>query len=179
MIVGFEWLIDAIDCDENALREVETLRGCFARIIADLRLKTIGEGIWHKFDGEGGVTGLVMLTESHLACHTYPEHKTATFNLYCCRERPEWNWTENLKTMLGAKEVIIERLERGSGQSQASIIRTEVAQMRKEITEAKGDIVAAKAEVAQTKARIEQAEWELYQSKNIQNPNHKIVGGEH
>lgn len=118
MIVGFEWLIDARDCDENTLREVETLRQVFARIISDLKLKTIGDGIWHKFDGEGGVTGLVMLTESHLACHTYPEHGTATFNLYCCRERPEWDWSENFKKMLGAKEVRIERIVRGDFQSE-------------------------------------------------------------
>ena len=45
----------------------------FARIVDDLGLKTLGEGNWHKFGGEGGVTGLLMLTESHLACHTYPE----------------------------------------------------------------------------------------------------------
>lgn len=59
-----------------------------------------------------------MLTESHLACHTYPEHGTATFNLYCCRERPEWDWTENLKKLLGAKEVKIERIVRGEFQSE-------------------------------------------------------------
>jgi S-adenosylmethionine decarboxylase len=118
MIVGFEWLIDAQDCNENALRKVETLRRVFARIIDDLQLKTIGEGAWHKFEGEGGVTGLVMLTESHLACHTYPEHKTATFNLYCCRERPEWDWTTNLKKLLGAKEVRIERVVRGEFKSE-------------------------------------------------------------
>lgn len=118
MIVGFEWLIDAKDCEKEALRDVEMLRGCFARIISDLHLKTIGEGIWHKFDGEGGVTGMVMLTESHLACHTYPEHGTATFNLYCCRERPEWDWEKNLKEILGAKEIKIERVVRGEFQSE-------------------------------------------------------------
>ena len=118
MIVGFEWLIDAKECNQNALRDVETLRDVFARIISDLQLKTIGEGTWHKFEGEGGVTGLVMLTESHLACHTYPEHRTATFNLYCCRERPEWDWTENLKKLLGAKEVRIEMVVRGEIESE-------------------------------------------------------------
>lgn len=118
MIVGYEWLIDAKECNQNALREVETLRNVFARIISDLQLKTIGEGTWHKFEGEGGVTGLVMLTESHLACHTYPEHRTATFNLYCCRERPEWDWTENLKKLLGAKEVRIEMVVRGEIESE-------------------------------------------------------------
>src|SRR6476620_507415 len=107
MIVGFEWIIDAAECDAAALRDTEILRAVFAAIISDLQLKTIGEPTWHKFPGEGGVTGMVMLTESHLACHTYPEHNAATFNLYCCRERPEWNWAANLKEMLGAKRVTV------------------------------------------------------------------------
>jgi len=32
-----------------------------------------------------GVTGLLLLTESHLACDTFPERGFASFNLYCCR----------------------------------------------------------------------------------------------
>lgn len=114
MIVGTEWLIEAFECDAQRLRELAVLQRVFARIIADLGLKTLGDGAWHKFDGEGGVTGLVMLTESHLACHTYPEYKTATFNLYCCRIRPTWNWEENLKEMLNASNVKITKIERGA-----------------------------------------------------------------
>lgn len=125
MTVGFEWIIDAADCEPDALREVGKLRAVFARVIADLQLKTVGEAAWHKFGGEGGVTGLVMLTESHLACHTYPEHRIATFNLYCCRARPEWNWAENLREMIGAKTVKITKTERGNlevaGNSQSKI----------------------------------------------------------
>jgi len=113
MIVGTEWLIEAFDCDAQSLRELNVLQNVFAQLIRDLGLKTLGAPAWHKFEGEGGVTGLVMLTESHLACHTYPEYKTATFNLYCCRTRPEWNWEENLGEMLGAVEVKITKIERG------------------------------------------------------------------
>ena len=113
MIVGTEWLIEAFDCEAERLRDVETLRRIFRQIIADLDLKTVGSANWHKFDGEGGVTGLAMLTESHLACHTYPEHRSATFNLYCCRERPEWDWAENLRVMLDAEQVTVKIVERG------------------------------------------------------------------
>ncbi len=113
MIVGTEWLIEAFDCEAEKLREVETLREVFSRLVADLNLKTLGAGFWHQFDGERGVTGLVALTESHLACHTYPEHKTATFNLYCCRTRPTWNWETNLMEILGAKTVNVQAVERG------------------------------------------------------------------
>lgn len=114
MIVGTEWLIEVFECDAQKLRDVSALQNVFSRIIADLGLKSIGEGQWHKFGGEGGVTGMTMLTESHLACHTYPEYETATFNLYCCKTRPEWNWETNLIEMLGAKQVKITKIERGA-----------------------------------------------------------------
>ncbi len=111
-MVGTEWLIEAHGCDDEALRDEALLRSIFARLVDDLGLKAVGQ-VWHKFPGEGGVTGLVALTESHLACHTYPEHRIATFNLYCCRTRPEWDWKGNLRKMLGAGDVRVTRLERG------------------------------------------------------------------
>ncbi len=126
MIVGTEWLIEAEGCDAEKLRDVEKLRAVFARIIADLGLKTISEGIWHQFAGEKGITGLVALTESHLACHTYPEHKTATFNLYCCKNRPEWNWEENLSEMLGAKNVSVQKIMRGKSQSKIQNVKSKI-----------------------------------------------------
>lgn len=112
MIVGTEWLIEAAGCNADALRDESILRSLFDRIMDDLGLRSVGS-IWHKFEGEGGITGLIALTESHLACHTYPEHGTATFNLYCCRTRPEWDWEGNLKQSLGAHRVVIQRIERG------------------------------------------------------------------
>lgn len=118
MFVGTEWIIDALNCDAESLRDLEKMRGVFERVIEELGLKTVGTQNWHKFEGEGGVTGLVMLTESHLACHTYPEHGIATFNLYCCRTRPEWNWEENLKTMIGAEKVTISKIIRGNPKSE-------------------------------------------------------------
>ncbi len=118
MIVGTEWLIEAYDCDAKRLRDAEILREIFNRVIADLGLKTLDKGFWHQFGGEKGITGLIALTESHLACHTYPEYQTATFNLYCCRSRPEWNWEENLKNLVGAKSVQVTKIERGQFKTQ-------------------------------------------------------------
>lgn len=115
-MVGTEWLVEATGCSGDLLRDETALRSIFRQIITDLGLKTISE-IWHTFEGEGGVTGLIALTESHLTCHTYPEHLTATFNLYCCRTRPEWDWEENLKTTLGAESVTITKIERGEAAS--------------------------------------------------------------
>lgn len=112
MIVGTEWLIEAVGCDQEKLRNEELLRDTFALIINQLGLKAI-DSVWHKFEGEGGITGMVALTESHLTCHTYPEHGIATFNLYCCQTRPEWDWETNLRYAIGAKNVRTTRFERG------------------------------------------------------------------
>jgi S-adenosylmethionine decarboxylase len=126
MIVGTEWLVEAEGCSPTSLRDEALLRGLFDRIIADLGLKAL-DSVWHKFPGEGGVTGLVALTESHLACHTYPEHGTATFNLYCCRTRPAWDWEINLKTVLSAKTVVVTKIERGDSQSKIQSPKSKMA----------------------------------------------------
>lgn len=114
MIVGTEWLIDANGCDAQRLRDGEALREIFKRVIAELDLKVVGEISWHQFPSPYGVTGLALLSESHLACHTYPEYGIATFNLYCCRERPRWNWEEVLTETLKAKNVTVRMLERAA-----------------------------------------------------------------
>ncbi|HZU36015.1 MAG TPA: S-adenosylmethionine decarboxylase [Gemmataceae bacterium] len=110
---GTEWLVDASGCRAAALRDRTRLRQLCEQIIADLDLHVIGEGLWRLFPAPGGVTGLYLLTESHLACHTYPESGLATFNLYCCRARPLWSWEQSLRRDLGANRVQVQVVRRG------------------------------------------------------------------
>ena len=112
MTLGTEWLIDASGCDPAALADIHRLQTIFDRVISDLELHVLGEIAWHKFESPGGVSGLALLSESHLACHTYPEFRAATFNLYCCRDRATWPWEQMLKEMLGAVDVQIRTFER-------------------------------------------------------------------
>jgi S-adenosylmethionine decarboxylase len=113
MKVGIEWLVDAEGCRAEALRQLPILRRLCEQVVADLDLHVVGEGLWHQFPAPGGVTGLLLLTESHLACHTYPENGVATFNLYCCRTRPAWPWQERLRALLGATRVTVRAAPRG------------------------------------------------------------------
>lgn len=112
-IVGVEWMVEAFDCDADRLRDLAVVHGVCDALLADLGLRRLGDGQWHRFPGPGGVTGLVLLAESHLACHTYPEHALATFNLYCCRPRPRWPWEDRLREALGAVSVVVRSVPRG------------------------------------------------------------------
>lgn len=112
MEIGTEWLIEAAGCRPESLRDPAVLEELFHRVIAELALRPLHAPAWHVFPGPGGITGFVMLSESHLACHTYPEHGVATINLYCCRPRPEWPWDEQLREMLGAADVRVRAVDR-------------------------------------------------------------------
>ena len=110
---GMEWLVDAYGCQPYGLRDANVLRDICQQVVADLGLNIVGQPQWHTFPGPGGVTGLYLLSESHLACHTYPETQLATFNLYCCRRRPAWPWAEKLAVLLGAQSCRILQAARG------------------------------------------------------------------
>jgi len=111
--LGAEYLVEAFGCRPDSLRSRALLEALVGQLIRELALVSIGQPQWHEFPGHAGVTGLILLTESHVAIHTFPEHAAAMFNLYCCRERREWPWQERLTELLGATEVQVRRVTRG------------------------------------------------------------------
>ena len=111
---GTEWLVDAFECDPKHLSSLEIVSLVFDRAIAELVLKPVFPPVFHAFPGAGGVTGFAMLSESHLSCHTFPETGFAAFDLFCCRERPEWDWEGELTKSLGARRVVVRRFSRGA-----------------------------------------------------------------
>ncbi len=110
---GTEWVIDALDCDAEKLRDQGLVHALCDRVIDDLGLNVVGDPLCHQFPAPGGVTALFLLSESHLACHTYPEFSLATFNLYCCRERDRWAWEDGLGAWLSAGDVRVTMIPRG------------------------------------------------------------------
>lgn len=109
---GIEWIVEAHGCAPRSLSDLTTLRALFERIIDDLQLRPVGDTHWHQFPETGGITGLCLLAESHLACHTFPEFQSLCLNLFCCVARKEWDFEALLKDMLGANSVAVRSLLR-------------------------------------------------------------------
>ena len=108
---GCEWIIEAHGCDPFRLADREALSALFDRLIEGMNLHPAAASQWHQFSG-GGITGLALLEESHLACHTFPEFHSLCLNVFCCRPRPDWDFEEELKRRFRARSVEVRKLDR-------------------------------------------------------------------
>ena len=112
---GDEWVVEAYGCDAVRLADRSTLVALFDLMVRELSLRPVGAGQWHVFPAPSGITGMLLLAESHLTVHTFPEHRSLCLNLFCCTPRPHWPFAERLAEAVGAERVVVRHLERAYG----------------------------------------------------------------
>ena len=109
---GIEWVVEAHGCDPGSLADPGKLREMFRELIEEMDLHPVGEGNWHQFPGAGGITGLQLLRESHVACHTFPEFGSLCLNVFCCRPRLQADFDSLLTRDFAAVRVQVRQIER-------------------------------------------------------------------
>ena len=87
---GLHLTADLYDCvcPPALLRDSAALKDACVRFATNADLTVVGEH-FHTFADAGGVTGLVLLAESHLAIHTWPELNAVTLDVYVCNFRDD------------------------------------------------------------------------------------------
>jgi S-adenosylmethionine decarboxylase len=69
--------------DIAPMTSVQALRALCLREVAAAGLQAVNS-LFHPFDPGPGITGVVLLAESHLAVHTWPEIHAVTLDVYVC-----------------------------------------------------------------------------------------------
>lgn len=67
----------------------------------------------HQFSGEGGITGVALLAESHISIHTWPEYNYAAFDVFMCGHSQPEKAVEVLIQTFGPDRHDINELLRG------------------------------------------------------------------
>src|SRR5256885_14890164 len=110
--LGRHLLLELFDCDLDAINNVETVKG--ALIEAAKRAQaTIVDVVFHEFN-PFGVSGVVVIAESHLSIHTWPEYRYAAVDIFSCGDvlQPEIA-ARYLVEQFGAERTSVVEMQRG------------------------------------------------------------------
>jgi len=75
--------LHACRAEAAVMRDVDALRTLCLAAVQDAGLQPVAQ-VFHVFPEAAGVTGVVLLAESHLAVHTWPELDAVTLDVYVC-----------------------------------------------------------------------------------------------
>jgi S-adenosylmethionine decarboxylase proenzyme len=70
------------DCDKEALNDLDFIRDAMVKAAVDSGATVMGES-FHRFSPQG-VSGVVVIAESHLSIHTWPEYNYAAVDIFTC-----------------------------------------------------------------------------------------------
>ena len=110
--LGRHILVEFTECDPGRLSDLEFITQAMIRAAEAAGATVVGHA-FHPFI-PWGVSGVVIISESHLAIHTWPEHRYAAVDLFTCGGSVDpWKAHECLKRALGAEHASAVAIERG------------------------------------------------------------------
>lgn len=117
--LAHELLVDVWGCAAAPLAEAGVVRALCDGLVERLGVVVLQVPQVHRFEdtarGPGGVTALYLLSESHLAVHTWPERGALLLSLCCCRPLfDDAVVREVIARYLGAAQLRLVRHERGT-----------------------------------------------------------------
>ncbi len=111
--LGQHILVEFLNCDPDVLNEVTTIEQGMLDA-ADRANATIINSTFHYFSPYG-VSGVVVIQESHLAVHTWPEYRYAAVDLFTCGDEVDpWKAFDHLKNVFKAQNYSALETRRGS-----------------------------------------------------------------
>jgi len=109
--LGRHILSEFYDCAPELLNDPEAIE-LVMRKAAEVSGATIVQSVFHMFSPHG-VSGVVVVAESHLAVHTWPEYGFAAVDYFTCGEVDAGAAIRHLKEKFGAERVTSREVERG------------------------------------------------------------------
>ena len=110
--LGRHLLLELFDCDAEAINSLDTVKTSMVEA-AKRAQATIVDVVFHEFN-PFGISGVVVIAESHLAIHTWPEYRYAAVDVFSCGDvlQPQVA-ADYLVEQFGAARASVVELQRG------------------------------------------------------------------
>jgi S-adenosylmethionine decarboxylase proenzyme len=110
--LGKHLLLELQGCNEEVLDDISFLRDTMMSAASECGATVVGES-FHQFSPQG-VSGVVVIAESHLFIHTWPEYGYAAADIFTCGNsvQPE-TAAQVLLRKLGSKNHSMVEMRRG------------------------------------------------------------------
>lgn len=111
-VLGWHLILELYECDAARLDDLPAIQDYLLRATRESGA-TILDHRFHKFSPQG-VSGVIVIAESHVSIHTWPEHGYAAVDYFSCS--PEMNsesLTANLRAFLASGRTQARTIERG------------------------------------------------------------------
>ncbi len=110
--LGKHLLLELKDCDREVLNDLSFLKGTLLLAASEAGAIVLGES-FHQFAPQG-VSGVVIIAESHLFIHTWPECGYAAVDIFTCGDSVQpGKAAQKLIRGIGAKSHSILEIQRG------------------------------------------------------------------
>lgn len=110
--LGRQILVEFYDCKETKINDVEYIESSLINATKASNATIISHN-FHKFSPYG-VSGVVVIAESHVAIHTWPEYNYAAVDIFTCGDTIDpWVIQEHLKEYFESKNVSSMEMKRG------------------------------------------------------------------
>ena len=110
--LGRHLLLELFDCDSESINNLEAVKSSLIEA-AKRAQATIVDVVFHEFN-PFGISGVVVIAESHLSIHTWPEYRYAAVDVFSCGEVLQPEVAVNyLVEQFGAERASVVEMQRG------------------------------------------------------------------
>jgi S-adenosylmethionine decarboxylase len=115
-VEGKHMIIDAFECDSSLLNNMTHLEQLLTTAAQNAGMEVL-YSYFYQFNPQG-ITGMLILSTSHISIHTWPEEGYASLDFYTCGEQDPMDQVESLLKGLSSKRAMIYSISRGVTQPQ-------------------------------------------------------------
>jgi len=117
---GPHLLVDCFECDSQAVTNKALIEDFMVSTVTNANMRIInGPHVFYysheEIPKDSGVTGFLVLAESHLSIHTFLRHNFVTLDLYSCKEFPSGLIVQDIIKIFKPKSFKYSLIDRGVG----------------------------------------------------------------